>query len=72
MDIFRSFCICLFFLRVQTNYKGSLREETGKRPPNTIEMDGIISSSEKLVNILLGNSARDGGGGLPRVGLCVK
>ena len=30
-----------------------------QRPPNTVEMGGIISSSETLVNILLGSRATD-------------
>lgn len=34
-----------------------------QRPPNTIEMGGIISSSATVVNILLGSSAREMGVG---------
>lgn len=30
MDILRSFWVCLFLPRVQTNYKGSFGEQAGK------------------------------------------
>lgn len=45
--------------QLQRQFWGANRQ----RPLTTIEMSGRISSSEKLVNILLRNSARVGGGG---------